>query len=140
MKVVINKCFGGFSLSPAAVARLAELEGRECHAFKQDLSKGFHNTTHIPVPLDCNEMMVVCFDVPNPDDFSEKELWDKHHLTNRPSDRTCENLVKVVEELGDDANGQCAKLRIVEIPWGVNFEINEYDGMESIHEVHRSWG
>ena len=29
MKLVINKCYGGFSLSPVAVKKLAELEGKE---------------------------------------------------------------------------------------------------------------
>jgi len=33
MKVAINACFGGFGLSPLAVKRLAELQGRECHFF-----------------------------------------------------------------------------------------------------------
>ena len=49
------------------------------------------------------------------------------------------DLVEVVELLGDKANGSYAKLRIVEIPDDVNFVIEEYDGIESIHEAHRSW-
>ena len=48
-------------------------------------------------------------------------------------------LVHVVETLGDNANGRFAKLRIVEIPDNVNWIISEYDGNESIEEVHRSW-
>ena len=48
-------------------------------------------------------------------------------------------LVHVVETLGDEANGRFAKLRVVEIPDDVNWEISEYDGYESIEEVHRSW-
>jgi hypothetical protein len=49
-------------------------------------------------------------------------------------------LVRVVEEMGSKANGNFAELKVVEIPDGVQYEIDEYDGMESIHEVHRSWG
>ena len=49
------------------------------------------------------------------------------------------NLVKTVEDLGEEANGRFAKLRIVEIPDDVNWEISEYDGNESVEEVHRSW-
>ena len=48
-------------------------------------------------------------------------------------------LVHVVETLGNEANGRFAKLCIVEIPDDVNWEISEYDGSESVEEVHRSW-
>jgi len=50
------------------------------------------------------------------------------------------DLIKVVEELGDKANGCCAELKIVEIPDNIKWEINEYDGSETIDECHRSWG
>lgn len=49
-------------------------------------------------------------------------------------------LVAIVEELGDEADGDCSKLKVVEIPDDVQYTIEEYDGIESIHEVHRSWG
>ena len=39
----------------------------------------------------------------------------------------------------EKANGPCASLEIVQIPDDVEYEIDEYDGSESIHEVHRSW-
>jgi hypothetical protein len=41
-------------------------------------------------------------------------------------------LVQVVEELGDKANGRCAKLRIAEVPAGTLYRIDEYDGFESV--------
>lgn len=34
MKVVINKCFGGFGLSLKAIRRIAELQGGEGHFFE----------------------------------------------------------------------------------------------------------
>lgn len=40
-------------------------------------------------------------------------------------------LVRVVEELGDAANGSCAKLAIEEIE-GDLYRIDEYDGSESV--------
>lgn len=49
------------------------------------------------------------------------------------------NLIKVVEELKEDANGMFAKLKIVEIPDDVTWDISEYDGWETIHEIHRIW-
>tara|TARA_R110000822_G_scaffold5031_11_gene21854 strand:+ start:8272 stop:8562 length:291 start_codon:yes stop_codon:yes gene_type:complete len=41
-------------------------------------------------------------------------------------------LVQVVEELGDKANGGCAELRIIDIPAGTLYRIDEYDGAESV--------
>ena len=55
-------------------------------------------------------------------------------------ERTDTDLVKVVETLGEEkSSGSLSELRIVEIPDGVDWELDEYDGIESIHEVHRSW-
>ena len=48
-------------------------------------------------------------------------------------------LVECVEVLGDKANDSVSNLRVVEIPDGVDWYIEDYDGMESIHEQHRVW-
>ena len=48
-------------------------------------------------------------------------------------------LVQVVEELGEFADGDFAELKIVEIPDGVDWFIQEYDGVEWIAERHRIW-
>lgn len=48
-------------------------------------------------------------------------------------------LIKVVEELGEFANSSWSRLEVVEIPDGVNWWIDTYDGIETIREVHRSW-
>lgn len=48
-------------------------------------------------------------------------------------------LVEVVETLGKKANGLCANLKVVDVPDGVQFTIQEYDGMEWVAEVHRTW-
>lgn len=53
--------------------------------------------------------------------------------------RTDERLIKVIEELGKKASGQMACVVIIEIPDGIDFEIDNYDGIETIHEKHRSW-
>lgn len=49
------------------------------------------------------------------------------------------NLIAIVESMGDRANGLCAQLKVVEIPNDVQWQIQEYDGVEWIAEVHRTW-
>jgi hypothetical protein len=53
--------------------------------------------------------------------------------------RTSPFLVQAVEELGDKANGYYTRLKIVEVPDDVNWTIQEYDGIEWVAEVHRTW-
>jgi hypothetical protein len=48
-------------------------------------------------------------------------------------------LVKIVREMGKEANGGYANLRIVEVPAGVEWDIAEYDGNEWVAEKHRTW-
>ena len=50
------------------------------------------------------------------------------------------NLIEVIEELGPMAYGACAELKIVEIPDDVKWGIEEYDGIEWVSELHRTWG
>jgi hypothetical protein len=147
MKIVINTCFGGFSLSPRAIKRLAELEGRECYFYR-----GFKNEELISLEQAEKEWFAAAYDVPNlhevlPESFRDEDgtyttynaLCNQHSINSRPEDRTDPKLIQVVEELGNVAAGACAKLRIIEIPDGIEYEIEEYDGMESVHEVHQSW-
>ncbi len=53
--------------------------------------------------------------------------------------RTDSKLVEVVEKLGELANGQFAELEVVDIPDGVDWEIDYYDGVETVRERSRSW-
>jgi hypothetical protein len=59
----------------------------------------------------------------------------------RPQDRrTDPELIRVIRKLGPKASGGLAKVEIVTIPDGVQWYIDYYDGLETVHEVHRSWG
>jgi len=151
MKVVINKCYGGFNLSPKGIKRFAELKGKECYFFQWNIKPD----TFEPLTLEQaeeQELSIFAFTVPNPKDYLPEEKRDVDGTYKEYNKKFSEiaisvgdiprsdpDLVKVVEELGEEANGMCSKLKIVEIPDNVNYEIDEYDGMESIHEVHRSW-
>ena len=48
-------------------------------------------------------------------------------------------LIEVVEKLGSRANGDHAELKVIEIPDDVEYTIEEYDGVERVAEVHRTW-
>lgn len=54
-------------------------------------------------------------------------------------DRADPDLIKVIEDLGAEANGMCADLQIEEIPDNAEFEIDEYDGNESVVPPRQSW-
>ena len=156
MKIVINKCYGGFGLSAKAVKRMAELQGRPCYFFTYD----FKTSQHYPIEFEkisTSEILKTwsTYDIPDLtglpsqedwhsriDDYRKEcnRIWNLHSIENgREIDRTDPHLIQAVEELGEEANGDFAKLKVVEIPDGLDYEIDEYDGMESIHEKHQIW-
>ena len=112
MKIVINACYGGFSLSDDAIMRYADLKG-------------------INLVVDTPEKLISFYYK----DFISTENF--FHDGDIPRDDPA--LVQVVEELGEKASDSCAKLRIVEIPDDVEWEIDEYDGSEWVSEKHRRW-
>lgn len=57
----------------------------------------------------------------------------------REIERNDPHLVSVVKELGSEADGSFAELKVVEVPDGVKWTIEEYDGSEWVAEVHRTW-
>lgn len=64
--------------------------------------------------------------------------WDGKD--ERDIERDDPRLVQVVEEMGDAANSRYSNLKVIEIPDDVKWHVHEYDGFESLHEDHRSWG
>lgn len=135
MKVVINKCFGGFSLSEQAIFRYAEIKGLTLYPEKGE----FSFTTYYLAPKDARTPEIDW----NSATLEERRAYNKasenETLYDRDIDRTDPALAQVVEELGTAANGMCAELAVVEIPDGVEYEISEYDGREHIAETHRTW-
>lgn len=54
--------------------------------------------------------------------------------------RSDPRLITAIEKIGlKNSNGDFAKLKIIEIPDDIDWEIDEYDGVETVHEKHRSW-
>lgn len=54
--------------------------------------------------------------------------------------RADKRLIYAIEKVGiKKASGVLSCIEIVEIPDGTDWEIDDYDGYETIHEKHRSW-
>ena len=70
-----------------------------------------------------------------------KNSTRKYLLTAQQEvDREDVNLINMIEKLGSKrCSGDCANLKIVEIPKDVEYEIQDYDGSESVAEKHRTW-
>jgi len=64
--------------------------------------------------------------------------WDKRGYAFE-EDRANPILVTCVEILGEQASGDLAELKVVEIPDGVEWIIEEDLGIEWVAEKHRTW-
>ena len=53
--------------------------------------------------------------------------------------RDCPVLVALVEEMGERADNSWSRLKVIEIPDDIDWYIEEYDGIEHVAEVHRTW-
>lgn len=137
MKVVINKCYGGFGLSPLGKKRLAELQGRKCFFFKRQFTSKNERYYLLTESEGIKNKNSLAFDVDDPAIINAG--WDGHYISE-PEYRADSNLVQVVEELGEQASGEHARLVVVDIPDDASWHIEEYDGIETIHENHSVWG
>ncbi len=111
MKIVINKCYGGFGLSEEAVLLYSKKKGLNIIVQRNKGLKINH--------------------------YYLNEKKDGNYFSERDIQRNDPTLIEVVEELGIKANGSCSELKIVEIPDDMKWEIEEYDGKEWVSEVHR---
>jgi hypothetical protein len=135
MKIVINSCFGGFGLSEKAMMRYAEIKGITLYPEKQ-----FSITTYYTVPKNQRTPELKDWRAASSEERKAyNTAYKQESIYDGDMSRTDPILIQVVEELGKEANGMFANLKVVEIPDGIEYEIDDYDGQESIHEVHRSW-
>lgn len=146
MKVVINVCFGGFSVSLAAARHMAAAGSERARAevaeYEKELEAFKYYITHgaMPKGSDAHGFRESSFDIC----VRYNTLPTFHgygYVTGMDGayERADPLLVSAVEQLGKKAGGEYAELRIVEIPDGIEYEIDEYKGNETIHEAHRTW-
>ena len=132
-KVVINRCYGGFGLSNEAVLRYGELKGITIY----HLPDKFCDTYYLCPPEEYEA--VYAEDYKKPNGLGRFTASNALYFSVNDIPRDDPILIHVIEELGKAADGPFAELKIVEIPESIEFKIDDYNGMESIHECHRSW-
>ncbi|MDN5467792.1 MAG: hypothetical protein L0F89_03165 [Lactococcus raffinolactis] len=145
MELVLNKCYGGYGLSHAAKMKILEKKGVEVFPYipiesddifertlkrvseKELISENrsiFQNIYYFQKDpgkdeFDINQSVEDGLDY-NEFDFDNVERFDKV-------------LVETIKELSDKANTRFSNLKVVEIPDGAEFEISDYDGVETAH-------
>jgi hypothetical protein len=116
MKIAINRCYGGFSLSDKAFAEYLK-------------RKGIIFETKINAFGDL--------------EFYKDSISDKKYISQydfiKCGSRNDSDLIVIIEEMGEESFGMFASLKIVEIPDDVEYEITEFDGLETIREKCRTW-
>lgn len=128
MKIVINRCYGGFGLSHKAILRYLTLKGHTPYwlniAGGVELDEG--KIADNPPPG-----KFVCYGT-RPDFISKGNpggLIVSHISRDDPV------LIQVVEEMGAAANGFAAELEIVDVSDNDTWEIIEHDGREYVEEA-----
>ena len=134
IKVVINDCYGGFSLSSEAIKYLVQKKSELIKAIP------FQEWTEEPTEKDY-------FTIDIGDGFKAYRIAEDillkddivYEYIDANENRAHPDLIEVVEKLGKEAWGDCAKLKIVEIPNDADWTICDYDGAEWVAEKHRTW-
>ncbi|KGL43026.1 hypothetical protein EP56_08530 [Listeriaceae bacterium FSL A5-0209] len=139
MKLVVNRCYGGYGLSSKAILRVLELKGETVFAYVQtdknlereaenlkaidkDYKEGFWDKIYyFREPLDLCENGDISFD----------ELRYKNEI-DVYFDREDKDLVQIVEELDAEASTNLSELEVLEIPDNHEYYIDDYDGVERI--------
>jgi hypothetical protein len=147
-KIVINSQFGGFGLSHEATMEYAKLKGITLFAWPDEIAekvygKGLplssysivHYTT---VPRE-EYKKITEEERQNPVGVGRYEKSSKLYFSDRDIPRDDPDLIKVVSTMKKKASRSLAELKIVRIPDDVDWEIEEYDGLETVAEKHREW-
>jgi hypothetical protein len=143
MKIVINKCYGGFGISLEAEKEYLKRKGKKAFFYTQTKYEYIDKIDEFTRIDNIDTYKSYSYSVFTKDLGKTFTKWPKEkgaYFYCGDIDRTDPDLIAVVEKLGDKANGACAELKIVEIPNGTRYIIDDYDGIESIHQEHESWG
>lgn len=130
MKIVINNCFGGFGISD---------EGFELYLKKKGVKfykeEGFLGSSYYTVPPEKYHRLSEKW---SKEDGDYRRINSKNwYLSYRDIERTDPILIEVIKELKNKASENFAKLEIIEIPDNQEYEINDYDGLETVYSAEK---
>lgn len=137
MKVILNKCYGGFCVSQEAHELYAKKKGIKILPYMIKFENG---TGKYQKANDINSVITAYFtkDFGYFTEMSDDDLKGKRFYLDGEY-REDPVLIEVVEELGDRASGRFSKLVVVDIPDGMEYEIDDYDGIETLHQKIEKW-
>lgn len=143
MKVAYNACFGGFGLSPLATTEYAKKKGIELTWYKRvaySFDKGGVDEYKRIEDVSKESDFGVCASKRDLGATTEKIPNEDYYYDGYSDEgRSDPDLIEVIERLGKAADGECASLSIVDIPNGASFEIDEYDGNETVVPPRQTW-
>ncbi len=149
MKVIKNDCYGGFGVSQQAIFDLVKMNcehiskrdfdeyfGRHIESLDEQFDNFGLNGCNIRIRLnsckDWLDWLNYAYDV------EQRKIY---FFNNQKSSRTCPDLIKLIEEKGSMyCSSRHSQLVIIEVPDNACWEIEEYDGLESIVECYRVFG
>lgn len=142
-QIVINKCHGGFGISDKAVLRYMELAGRA--VYPEATESAIMGSTYWLVPegperYDDSKMSVLWNTMTIEERRDANAKWSEQVFRPRDIERDDPLLIQTIIELGEDAGNWACVPIVIEIPDDVEWEIEEYDGLEWVAEKHRTWG
>lgn len=133
MKVILNKCYGGFDVSKEAYMLYAKKKGLNLYQYAGDFVAS--NKKWIYTATLSDEALFKNYFIKDMGDNIEinNEDYKKYNLYLDDEHRQDPILIEVVEELGNKASGRFGRLEVVEIPDNCYYKIDEYDGIETIY-------
>ena len=146
MKIIICNSSIGLCLGYKGIMRYAELKGITLYPYISEwrpyqigqtgMFSSEHGSYKIRIEsLNWDRENYVSYLLLPP---TNEENLEKGHFDPSEIARNDPILIQTVEELGTE--GFAAKLRIIEIPDGIAWQIEEFDGYEWVAEKHRTWG
>ena len=135
-KVILNKCFGGFGVSKEAYELYAKKKGISIFRYTQE---DLTNKIYIYANDDNTSLNFYFTKDFGNNVYISSEDFEKYNLFLDEDFRKDKTLIEVVEELGEKANSMYSNLKIVEIPDDLDYVIDGYDGIETLHQKVQEW-